>query len=460
MSEQNAASAADRSVFVLPSGASGLPPDALLRFTEGLRANGDIFELPMAMGEDQPVARCVMLGHPTDIRQVLTNTGLVKGQAYDSVRPVLGDGVLTADGPKWVTNNRYVRPAFRMGQVTQMMGVMASAGSMFVEGLAGRIQDEPVVDLKKEMTDLTFATITDVLFGRHGQIIRDGLTYDDLVQTFRTIAQMRGGLSEEDARRNDEITQKLTDLMFQVIPAARKEPPNGTLLSILAHATDRATGDPLDETTIRDELVTFLFAGHETVGLTLTWMLNTLQDHPEVLRSMQQEIDEVLQGRAPDAETVPQLTFTRRVIDEVLRHRPPAPIVARQATSEVSLRERTNFEGDPVGLTIQPGDIVLAYIWGAHHHPDFWTDPGRFNPDRVLVEADRERIEEAYMPFIHGRRSCTGQYLAPAEAVIHAALLLQRFNFDILPEKEEIFPTAGITLQPSGPIHAQVTLRS
>jgi cytochrome P450 len=457
MSEHNPTTSVERPAFVLPFAAADLPDDALFTLTEGLRASNDV--LDVTIGEGAEATRCVILGHPDDLQTVHKDRRFSKGRAYDTVRRVFdGDGVLTSDGDRWTSSNRIARPVLRRQQVAAMVGTMATTGSRCVERLRERIQTEPVVDLKEELTGFTFQTITDVLFGEHAETVRSELSYADLQATFEAIAQARSGLSEEEEARISGITARLNALMRRIITPAREAEPTGTMLSVFAHATDRA-GNQLDDATVSQELITFLFAGYETVALTLTWMFHTLQDHPEIAERMQQEIDTVLQGRPPDAETFQQLVFTRQVIDEVLRFRPPAPIIAREATKEVKFKERTGTDGQPFSITVHPGDIVLGFIWGAHHHPDFWTDPERFNPARFLVPADQERIEQAYMPFAGGPRSCTGQFMATAEAVVHTALLMQAFNLQIVPEKAPVFPTAGITLQPSRPIRAHIEPR-
>lgn len=458
MSEQNPTTSVERPGFVLPFAAADLPDDAIFTLTEGIRTGNDMLDITMGEGAD--AVRCVVLGHPSDLNVMHGDKSFIKGRAYDTVRRVFdGDGVLTSDGARWTESNRIARPVLRRSQIAALIGTMASSGNGCVERLGERIQTEPVIDLKEELTTVTFQTITDVLFGEHAQTVRDNLTYADLEATFEAIAQARSGLSEAEYARISAITAKLNAIMNQIIPLAREEPPTGTMLSVFAHATQRGNGQPLDDATVRQELITFLFAGYETVALTLTWMFHTLQDHPEIAARMQHEIDTVLQGRPPTAETLPQLEFTGRVIDEVLRFRPPAPIIAREATKRVQFPERTGADGEPFSITVEPGDIVLGFIWAAHHHPDFWTDPERFNPDRFLAQADQDRIEEAYMPFAEGRRSCTGQFMARSEAITHAALLMQAFNIRIVPESTPALPTAGITLQPSRPIHAQLEPR-
>jgi cytochrome P450 len=187
---------------------------------------------------------------------------------------------------------------------------------------------------------------------------------------------------------------------------------------------------------LRDNLLTFIVAGHETTALTLAWAFYLLAHHPDAQDCARAEAQAVLGGRAAGAADVARLPFVRAVIDEALRLYPPAGLLSRTA------RERDEL----AGATILPGDTVMLPVYAIHRHRDRWEAPDAFRPERFLGPPP---ARYAYLPFGVGPRICIGAAFAVQEAVIILATLLARFRFAPVPGRDPR-PVMILTLRPEG----------
>jgi cytochrome P450 len=164
---------------------------------------------------------------------------------------------------------------------------------------------------------------------------------------------------------------------------------------------------------------------------------------------MRSEVDEVLGGRDPRCDDLPKLTYMGRVIDEILRLRPPIYAVARDVV------------GDDVvmGHRVHAGDIVLPLIFLAHQHPSFWENPESFDPERFRSESSGKRHHAAYAPFSLGARMCIGNVFTLMESKIILAMLLQRADLELL-TREPIKRKAAMTVRPATPVMMRMTFRT
>ena len=217
------------------------------------------------------------------------------------------------------------------------------------------------------------------------------------------------------------------------------------LIGLLVAARD--DGEALTDAEIRDQVLVFLLAGHDTTALALTFALHLLGRHPEQRERVQAEADAVLAGRTPGAEDVERLAYTGMVLKEAMRLYPPAWALGRRCMT-----------GDEIGgHALPPGADVVVSAWVTHRHPEFWEEPARFAPERFTPERERERHRHAYFPFGAGPRACIGQYFSVLEAVIALAVLSRDFEVASLSAEVPLAPR--ITLHPAGPVPCRVTPR-
>jgi cytochrome P450 len=214
------------------------------------------------------------------------------------------------------------------------------------------------------------------------------------------------------------------------------------LLDLLLAGEDPKSGRRMDTGELRDNLLTFIVAGHETTALTLAWSLYLCAFDQGVQERAREEAQQVLEGRAATGEHVARLPFVRQVIEEALRLYPPAGIVSRTAQRADRL----------CGAEVRPGDTVMIPMYALGRHRALWRDPDRFDPDRF---ADRKAVDRfAYLPFGDGPRICIGASFALQEAVIILATLLARFRFTPIRGRDPK-PVMIITLRPQGGVWLQ-----
>jgi cytochrome P450 len=218
-------------------------------------------------------------------------------------------------------------------------------------------------------------------------------------------------------------------------PAAASE----DLVGLLLAARDDETGEAFARHEIRDQIMTFLLAGHETTSAALTWMWYLLARNPEARDRVYEEVQDVLSGRTPEAADVDKLTWTTAVIEETLRLYPPIWILDRFSVADTTVG----------GYHVPAGSIMLIPPYLNHRDDTHWTDPTRFDPTRFLPEYAEARPRLSYMPFGYGPRVCMGGRFALMEAILITAMIAQRFTLDLEPDRE-IGTEPNVTLRPRG----------
>jgi cytochrome P450 len=216
------------------------------------------------------------------------------------------------------------------------------------------------------------------------------------------------------------------------------------LLDLLLAGQDPKTGRRMSTAELRDNLLTFIVAGHETTALTLAWSLYLCGFDPAIQNAARQEAQSVIGHRAATADDLPRLPLTRQIIDEALRLYPPAGMLSRTALGADVL----------CGREIRPGDTVIIPIYALGRHRLLWDDPDQFRPERFANPKAIDRY--AYLPFGDGPRICIGASFALQEAVIILATLLSRFRFDAIPGRDPK-PVMILTLRPDGGVWLRAT---
>ncbi|MEL7124942.1 MAG: cytochrome P450 [Pseudomonadota bacterium] len=359
------------------------------------------------------------------------------------LRPAIGDSLFIAEGAEWRWQRRTAAPAFSHRHVTALGPIMTDAAERCATRVAAA---QGPVNMLDEMITTTFDVIGEVTFS--GKDAIDQTAIHDAIEEYMTEA---GRVSLFDilgapawvprpgrafASQTMRETRRLAD---RAIDARRQEGPRDTpdLLDLLMAGADPETGQRMSTAELRDNLLTFIVAGHETTALSLSWALYLVAFDQEVQDRARAEAQEALQGRAAEAGDLPNLPYIRAILDEALRLYPPAGMVSRTAMAN-----------DMLGDTeILSGDTVMIPIYALHRSHLLWDDPDAFDPDRFL---DRRAIQRfAYLPFGDGPRICIGASFALQEAVLILATLLSRFRFTSVPGRAPD-PVMILTLRPEG----------
>jgi cytochrome P450 len=244
--------------------------------------------------------------------------------------------------------------------------------------------------------------------------------------------------------RFQRAIRELDAVVYGLIADRRRAGTDGTdLLSMLLSARDEDTGERMTDRQLRDEVMTMLLAGHETTSLALSWTYVLLADRPAIAERIVDEAERTLDGGPATLDAVERLTWTRMVVQEVLRVYPPAWGFSRLALAD-----------DRVGeYRIPAGSLVFIIPFVVHRRPELWPDPERFDPDRFTPERVAARPRFAYLPFGGGPRQCIGNQFALVEASLILAKVARRFRVQLTPG-QRISAQPLITLRPSPGVRA------
>lgn len=368
------------------------------------------------------------------------------------LRPMLGDGLVTADLDAWRPQRRTAAPPFQAHGIDQSTPAIAAIAE---DTIARWLHDGPGErDMCAEMMRITFDIILETMLGGRGRAdaAEMGRQFNIYLRTLgrpsiadllgapawmRTALSSDGGYSVRYMRRS----------VATMIAARRTSAPRGDLVDLLLNARDGA-GEPMPMRMLEDNILTFLAAGHETTALALTWSLYLVSQYPEAARKIRDEIQTVA-GDAPlNAEQANALIYTKQVIYEAMRLYPPVPVLSRYAAKDCTL----------AGVDVRAGDAVVIPIYALHRHRVYWDKPDAFDPDRFAPGKHAERRRYIYMPFGAGRRICLGAAFAMSEAAIVLATLLRAMTFTLRPN-HPIRPLLRITMRPENGLPMQVAPR-
>jgi cytochrome P450 len=366
------------------------------------------------------------------------------------LEPAIGDSLFVAEGAEWMWQRRTAAPVFSHRNVAALGPVMTAAAERASDRIARSIGR--AADLFDEMVATTFEVIGDVTFSGGEGFDRASVhkaieAY--IAQTAKVSILDIIGAPPWVPRPGRLIAGRAMGEMKRVADAAidRRRGdgarPVPDLLDLLMAGEDPKSGRRMTTAELRDNLLTFIVAGHETTALTLSWALYLCAFDQEVQADARSEAQAVLGDRAATAEDVAKLPLIRRIVDETLRLYPPAAFLSRTAQAPDTL----------LGREVRAGDTVILPIYALHRHHALWPDPDRFDPDRFI---DRQSIDRfAWLPFGDGPRICIGANFAVQEAVIILATLLSRLRFAPVPGKEPK-PVMILTLRPEGGVWLMV----
>jgi len=249
-------------------------------------------------------------------------------------------------------------------------------------------------------------------------------------------------------RRFARGIKRLDEYIYGIIGRRRQNGQDtGDLLSMLLHAQDE-DGSRMTDKQLRDEVMTLFLAGHETTALALSWTWYLLSGHPEVEARLISELENVLGGRSPRVEDLPELKYADAIVKESLRLYPPAWAFGRQAIQECEV----------AGYRVPKGRQVFFFPWIVHRDPRFFDHPEEFRPERWADEKMKQLPRYAYFPFSGGPRICIGSSFAMMEAVLVLATVAQRYRLKLAPD-QTVKPWPVFTLRPRNGIRMLVEKR-
>lgn len=408
---------------------------------------------PMVSGKTGK--RWHMVMDPTAIREILLDRlddypkSLV---TKNLLKPAIGDSLFIAEGAHWRWQRRAAAPAFSHRNMLNLAPIMTTAAERSCARIA---QAGPrAIDFLGEMVTTTFDVISDVTFSGDDTFDRNAVhgAIDDYIAEAGKISLFDILGFPDWVPRPGRITsgkalREMKQVADRAIDDRSRRGNTGTpdLLDLLLQGEDPKTKRRMNTAELRDNLLTFIVAGHETTALTLSWSLYLMGFDQSVQEKARAEAQSVLGGRAATGADLENLPYTRQIIDEALRLYPPAGIISRTACKLDTLG----------GREIRSGDTVMIPIYALGRNRLLWDDPDAFRPERF---EDRKNIDRyAYLPFGDGPRICIGASFALQEAVIILATLLSRFRFTPVPGKDPE-PVMILTLRPHGGVWLKADL--
>jgi cytochrome P450 len=373
----------------------------------------------------------LLLKHPDLVEAVLVthHHDFTKSYGLQRAARLLGTGLLTAEGERHRQRKSAIQPAFHRQRLERYAEIMVAHAVR----VRDRWQDKTVVDIASEAGALTLGIVGQALFGAEMESIsvevRDAVkaASDSLDPLISLLAPRRVGRQR----------QRLVGVIDSLIARHRAAGGNcENLISLLLDAQDEGADATTDQ--LRDDALTILLAGHDTIANALVWTWAILARHPVVEARLEREAETVLGSREAAAADMPALVFTRRVLAESMRLFPPAWVLARSARVDVDLG----------GARIPAGTTVLISQYLLHRDPRFFPDPATFDPDRWCEHRQGGRPKMAYIPFGAGPRACIGEGFAWMEGVLLLATFAKRWRFGLCDGEEPVWPRPKITLRP------------
>jgi len=400
-----------------------------------------------------PFVKLAVTTDPTLIKYILqeNSKNFYKSRAYDLLKILLGNGLLTSEGEEWKQHRRMIQPAFHKGTLDDFMQVMIANTNKFQAQLSSLPQPFEFAHQMSELTlkiiaECMFSTAVDEKANRVSQLIT--LLNNKAIERLNATIPIPPNLLRYFNHAEAAAVKELDEIIYGMIRQRRADGgPAEDLLGMLVFAKDEESGDVLSDVQLRDELMTIFVAGHETTANGLAWAMFGLLSNTEAIEKLRAEIDAVdLEHLRFDQ--LMQLPYLRAVVDETLRLFPPAWSVGRR-----------NYTDDTIGgFHIAAHTNILIPIIYLHRSEKYWEEPLKFKPERFLAANKKEQDRFVYMPFGAGARMCVGNHFALVEMMIIIAKLFKAFDFQVM-DKPAVELQALITLRPKNGVWLKSDVR-
>jgi cytochrome P450 len=420
-----------------------LRADPLGLFVEAASAYGDLVGF-------RALHRHVYLAVGSDaIAQIAVRNreNYTKGVSYDALRVPIGDALLTMDGPEAQARRRLLMPLFTRRWLIDEVPTIAGAVESHFDRWDQLAASGRPFNLVSEMNRLAFDVVGRVLLGAElgASMARLESLIDSasdwVARRTRALVPLPPVLPTARNRAYRQAETEIRALTEHLLAERRRGASGGTDVLSRLMSVRHADATPLTDHEIRDEIIAFLMAGHQTTGAALAWTWYLLGHHREVERRLAREL-------AVDAAEPEEVPYLGQVLDESMRLYPPGWAFTRTPINDDELD----------GHRVPAGSVIVISSYAVQHSPRFWRDPERFDPDRFAPERPSPDPYR-YFPFGVGPHACIGKHLALIEAKVAMAMLLRRYRVELVSSRP-VPPNPAITLTPSAPIRVRVERRT
>lgn len=443
-----------------------LRKDPLRLFVESRRRYGDMVRFRLG-----PELVGHLIAHPDYIRHVLVENKRNYSKGYEkrerdhirmqqqsegdessdemtrrrgfllSFKLLMGDGLLSSEGELWRRQRKLTQTAFHKKGLDLLATRMTASTRALLERWAKNADSGQPLEIPDEMMHLSLSILLQSLFSMDPSG-KEALAVDEALTAYLGIMKELGEVQDDEREVSSlvenqllEAVQTLEKIVYHLIEERRcSGRDRGDLLSMLLRARDEESGEGMTDRQLRDEILTMFLAGQETTSTGVAWTWYVLSRYPEVERRVHEEWSRVLEGSTPTAADLSDLGYTMRVISESMRLYPPVWFMLRNA-----------IEDDEIGgYEIPAGSDVFISPYVIHHHPDLWSRPEVFDPDRFSPDLVARRPRFHYLPFGGGPRICIGANFALMQTQLVLATIGQRFRL-------RWYPARPLSLEPSSP---------
>lgn len=389
-----------------------------------------------------------LLNHPALAEEVLIKKKDHFTKVYHPNKPrglalILGQGLVTSQGELWQKQRRVIQPMFYKSRIAGMVPVINQACGDMLRQWGERDAQQPV-EICEQMTQVTLEAITQSMFSCSVKqsmpelwpALKLALVFAQ--KNFFNPLSLPLVFPTRSNREFKHALQVLNKLILGIIESRQtaniKKPD---LLDLLMHVRYEDSDELMTHQQIVDESLTIFTAGHETTSNALSWTLYVLATHPEIFQRLRDEIDTVLDAKMPSLSDLEKMPYCTAVLEESMRRYPPVVALLRRAVTTTTIG---NYE-------IPKHAFIFVNIRNIHHHPQYWQEPMKFDPNRFLTSDKPASHKLAYMPFGAGHRVCLGNHLAMLEAKLILTQIVQKFDFESV-AGHEVKEHLAITLQP------------
>ncbi|GKV37630.1 hypothetical protein SLEP1_g45634 [Rubroshorea leprosula] len=418
----------------------------------------------------------VVVSDPAIAKHVLRNYGkYAKGLVSEVSEFLFGSGFAIAEGSLWTVRRKAVVPSLHKRYLSVMVDrVFCKCADRLVEKVQPFALNGNAVNMEEKFSQLTLDVIGLALFNYN---------FDSLTADSPVIDAVYTALKEAELRSTDILPYWKIKPLCKIIPRQIKAEKAVTIIrttveelikqckEIVESEGERineeeyvnetdpsilrfllASREEVSSLQLRDDLLSMLVAGHETTGSVLTWTLYLLSKDSTSLLRAQEEVDRVLQGRAPLYEDIKDLKFLTRCINESMRLYPHPPILIRRAEVDDIL---------PGDYKVKAGQDIMISVYNIHHSAQVWERADEFVPERFDLEGpipNESNTDFRFIPFSGGPRKCVGDQFAMLEAIVTLAIFLQHLNFELLPD-QNISMTTGATIHTTNGLFMKLSQR-
>jgi cytochrome P450 len=416
-----------------------------IRFlTDTVRQYGDVVRAQIG------TAVLHLITHPRDVQSVFQDRAenYPRSWLYYIFEIGVGKGVLSTKGETWRQQRATLDPAFAPPQLAAYVPLATEATAAMLGRWQPLAQSGQPVNMTSEMMRLTLQFLSRLVLGvdlsgegdERGQALATMQQYMN-----RRIVSRWPSLPSLPTPGNLRLHRALRlfdHFVYALIAERRRNPgPPTNLVEMMVTGRDPQTGQQLSDQQLRDNIMAFFMAGHETLAQPLAWAWYHLSRSPALRQQLHEEATRVLGGRPATLQDLPQLRFAQMVVQETLRLYPSVWVFTRQAVQDDELG----------GFFIPAGSIIVLCPFLTHRHATFWPNHDTFDPARFAPERSAGRHPFAYCPFAGGPHRCIGDELAMIALSLMMAMIAQSYLPQLVNDIP-IEPKAGVTVRPGGPV--------